>query len=146
LAYVRKGSQYQPIGYTLLVEPDYATEKLDCIQLSFPFLYRIPIAASSDIALGAGPYLGYLVKATQLTHYTDGTNRKVDLEIGNEISHDYKRLDFGARFQATLKFKHWLCILNYDLGLIDVTPAPWSYSGKRTVKNRSATISLGILL
>lgn len=120
LTYTRKGARNMPDGAFGI---DYIKNKLDYVQLSLPVLYRQPLSFLTDVTIGAGPYLSYLVNASRRTHYTDGADSNRNIVVGASAGSELRRYDAGLRLAGGLHAGRWVLSFNYDLGLMNISPA-----------------------
>ena len=114
------------------------------LELPVNFLYHISVTKVCYAFVGAGPYLGYGVGASEtgynIIYYNFGSNQ-----------FDVQNPDFGINFLGGLCFKNGLFLkMNYDLGLSTLNNLgnPFSISQGQSPpningRNRALMLSLG---
>lgn len=63
-----------------------------------------------------------LLKATSTAETYEGDKSKSDFKIGSTGTDDFKPIDAGLTFMAGTHLWNINCIIQYDLGLVNVNP------------------------
>ncbi len=134
LGYTQKGTTVYysyPIGYT---GPMKIVNRLNYIQLTLPAYLTLPLSDEYDFEIAAGPYLAYLLGATQKTVEFDDSSTK------DKFAEDaFKKTDIGLHLATGLRLGKKLGMhFRYDLGLININGIPNTPS----VLNRNFSINM----
>lgn len=100
------------------------TNRLSYAELSMPFIVSPDIDKDGifKFDIGVGPYVANLLKATSTAETYEGDKSKADFKIGTTNSDDFKPIDAGLTIMAGTHLWNVNCIIQYDLGLVNVNP------------------------
>ncbi len=156
LNYTSKGRQYAKTydaAGTAATDTVYAksTLNLGYMEIPFYFTYKIPLTSThkSHFFLGAGPYFGFILKATQnnqsLVKTSDTSQQYAkgsdDLLVGNAVN-KYKTFDYGVNAKAGFELGNVMLSGYFSQGLGNFYTAPYS----STFHHRAIGATLGIWL
>ncbi|MDQ2771999.1 MAG: PorT family protein [Bacteroidota bacterium] len=140
LQYIVKGSTDQNSPNLAISE---VVSRLRYVELSAPLLFRFTEEDLRNYTynIGAGPYVAQLVSGrTIAVPLHGGDNVTTDLKAGSGAQDDIKPLDLGATLYMSMKLVHFSAGVNYDVGLLNVSPKP-----NETAYNRSFCIFFGYI-
>lgn len=126
------------------LEYSWISNRLTYLSLSAPVLYNTNMEGIKNftLSIGAGPYAGYLLKATAIKKMLHGGDEeREDYKMGAAATDDFKRTDFGLAFVLGAKMRRVNMAIGYDFGLANISPTP-----NTSMKNRSFSINFGVFL
>ncbi len=141
LLWSQKGAQNvldAPLQYS------WISNRLTYLSLSAPVLYNANMEGIKNftLSIGAGPYVGYLLKATAIKKLLHGgDDEREDYKMGSASTDDFKRGDFGLAFVFGAKLRRVNMAIGYDFGLANISPAE-----NTSIKNRTISINFGVFV
>lgn len=137
---LRKNLSFQPAFLFSSKGSDFVSDTAD-FNLS-PIYIEIPLNVISNfgfkgtnISLSAGAYVAYAIGGYRIEIEGDLT----DLEYGTGESDDLRPFDAGLNFGAGITIKSLMIVLQYGIGLIDISAGEFKDS---ELKNRVISISV----
>ncbi len=135
-------------GYKVNYPFGFITNGLDVKGTYSPLYVEVPVLALGKIALGnsvrlfggLGPYFAYAVGGKKNVK-SSGVEQTSDISFGTSSGAELKRGDFGGSLAVGAELGPLVLGLNYNLGLVNVTPG----SGSSKVRNATLGVTAGFL-
>ncbi len=126
-----------------------STTKFNPLYIEVPvnLVVKLPIAASSNVFFGAGPYGAIGVGGKWKNNTSAGgieSNSDENIKFGSDNSDDLKRFDFGLNGLAGIEVSRVMIGVNYGLGLAKIFPNSGDNSDDNKNKYRVLSVNVGV--
>ncbi len=136
--YVQKGR------FTTRTDVVREADALRYTDLILNFVHYAWSKSKTKIYFGLGPQLGFNLPSKKMRITDEERSEIRSINFGNEASHDYRGIDWGANALAGLRFKNGITFsVNYTFGLRNLLPEPLRSGGNDHLRNGAAGIRLG---
>jgi hypothetical protein len=134
------GLFYVMKGYRSNIGPNEASVKANYLELPLNFLYKTGGRGAGRFFIGGGPYVAAAIGGK----IEDRAGRDYDLDFGDNINDDLRRLDAGLNITTGYEFPRGVFIrTNAGFGLVNIAP---DNANDTRIRNWGLGVSLGYFL
>lgn len=140
LLYTQKGARNNNSDAVYVADVLHFDNRLTYVELAVPIIYKAGLGVDNiSFDIGAGPYVGKLVKAVSKKVDLEENNTKTDFKVGTAETDDFTPMDIGLQFYMGARINHFNMSLTYEKGLSNINPAK-----DESIRNGCFSLNLGV--